>query len=211
MKEKAILLGHGAHAKVVLEIIEEMNQYEIIGCCSSDPNPPDQFCNIPFIGDFNKLTDYYNNGIHKVINGIGGWTDNNFRIEVFDQVKKIGFNVVKAIHPTAVIANNVQIGEGSMIGSAAVIMTEAKIGENAIISTSSLISHETTICNHVLISGAAKIGAQVVIEENSVIAFGATVLSRVSVGNRALVAAGAVVINNVLDDEKVFGLPARVK
>ena len=31
MKEKLILIGNGEHAKIVIDILEEMNIYEIIG------------------------------------------------------------------------------------------------------------------------------------------------------------------------------------
>jgi UDP-perosamine 4-acetyltransferase len=204
-----VVLGNGGHAKVVIEILEAMNRFEILGCCSSDPNPPKTVAGYPFLGDFAVLRELACDGVHEAAVGIGGWTDNVRREAVFLLAKEMGYRLVKAVHPSAVVAPNVHIGDGSIIGAAAIVMTEASIGDNVIVSSGAFVGHETVVGDHVLLSGAAKIGANATIMEHAVIAFGATVLSRVTVGRNALVAAGAVAVKDVPDNTRVFGIPAR--
>jgi sugar O-acyltransferase (sialic acid O-acetyltransferase NeuD family) len=207
-REALVVLGTGAHAKVVIEVLEAAGQYDILGVCSGDPAAPETVCGYENLGTFNILEKLRDQGVKFAAIGVGGWTDNSFREEVFNMAKAKGFELVRAIHPSAIIASNVVIGEGSMIGSGVTIMTEAIIGRNAIISSAALISHETIIADHVLISGAAKVGAQVHIDEGAVVAFSATVNSRVTVGSKALGASGAVAIKNVKPGTRVFGTPA---
>ncbi len=209
--EKIVVLGTRGHAKVVLEILEAEGRFEVAGVCSGDPAAPDSVCGHPFLGDFLVLPRLREQGVEHAAIGIGGWTDNAFRKEVFEKVKSIGFRLPRAVHPTAVIAADVTLGEGCMVGSGALIMTEATIGSNAIVSSGSLIGHETSIGDHALISGGARIGANVDVREGAVVAFGATVVSRLVVGENALVAAGAVVVEDVPAGSRVFGVPARVR
>ena len=116
-KRKLVVLGNGTHAKVVIEILEAMDCFEILGCSSSDPDPPLEVCGYPFLGDFEVLRELSQDGVRSAATGIGGWTDNTFRKEVFDRVTGMGYQFVCAVHPTAIVAPNVRIGEGTMIGS----------------------------------------------------------------------------------------------
>jgi UDP-perosamine 4-acetyltransferase len=209
--KSVVILGTGAHAKVVIEIIECMGGYDIIGVCSSDPNAPASLCGYEYLGDFNILDDLYQKGLRLAAMGVGGWTDNIFRVQVFNDAKRKGFDLLTAIHPKSMVAQNTIIGEGCIVDAGANLMTEAVIGRNCIVSVSSLISHESTLADHVLVSGAAKIGAQVTIETGAVIAFGSTVVSRLKIGENAVVAAGAAVLHDVKDNTTVFGIPAKTK
>ena len=211
MKEKIVVLGTGAHSKVVLDIVESADHFEIAGVVSGDPEAPDAVRGHPFLGGFEVLSDLCNQGVQHAAIGIGGWTDNTFREEVFRMAKTAGFLLPPLMHPSAIVAPDVPIGEGSMVGPGAIIETEATIGRNVIVSCASLVAHETRVDDHVLISGAAKIGSHVELRRGSVIAFGATVVSRLVVGEEALVAAGAVVVDHVPSGNWVYGVPARTR
>ncbi len=206
---KLVVLGSGGHAKVIIEILEAMDQFEIVGCSSGDPDPPSEVSGYSFLGAFDDLPGLMKKGVKLAAVGVGGWTDNTFRQEVFEMAKEMGFELVKPVHPTVVRPPNVVIGEGTMVGSGAVLMTEAAIGRNVIISSQCLIGHETVIEDHVLVSGAVKVGADVRIRQGALLAFASTVLSRTVVGEDALVAAGAVVVDDVPAHARVFGVPAK--
>ncbi|VEN73012.1 conserved hypothetical protein [Candidatus Desulfarcum epimagneticum] len=207
-KSKIIIIGAGAHAKYIIDILEEMNCFEIIGCCASDPSPSGEVCGYPFLGDFKTLSELFQTGVRLAAIGIGGWTDNHLREKIFNMAKDMGFKLVNPIHPRAIVASNARIGEGSSIGAGAVVNTEASIGKNVIIGADALIGHETEIHDHVLVSGSVKVGAQLVVKKRALLAFGATIVSRVNIGREALVGAGSVVIKDVADRTRVFGVAA---
>jgi sugar O-acyltransferase (sialic acid O-acetyltransferase NeuD family) len=209
-KEKVVLLGSGGHAKCVLDILEEMDSYEVIGVTTQDEAIKD-FCGYPVLGNNETLQDLYMDGIRYIALGVGGYTDNNLRKALYTKLKQIGFAVVSAIHPSAIISKTFSLGEGNIIFSGVIILPDVQVGNNVVIASGSNIGHEVIIEDHVLISTGVTIGANIKIQEGALISMGATIVSGVTVGRNAFIAAGAVVITDIEENAKVYGIPARPK
>ena len=82
---KAIVLGTGSQAKVVIEILHAMDALELIGCVSSDP---DALLGRPFLGDWDRLPEIAQSGAINAAVGVGGWTDNKLRREVLGSPRR---------------------------------------------------------------------------------------------------------------------------
>ena len=210
-KIEVIVLGSGGHAKVVIDILYQMVTYKIIGVTSVDLKQGSFFQGYEVLGDDNVLPLYKQNGIKHVVMGIGGYRDNNLRKTLFQKIKSLGFDFVNVIHPQSIISETSKFGEGVTIFPGAIINTEVKIGDNVIIATGASVDHETIIENHVLVSAGVTIGANSIIKESALLALGSKVISGITIGSNALIAAGAVVVNDIRDNQKVFGLPAKKK
>jgi sugar O-acyltransferase (sialic acid O-acetyltransferase NeuD family) len=207
MNNDIILVGDGGHAKIIVDILEASSNYNIIGVTSINKNN-NEFLGYPILGNDSILHEYFNKGINKVALGLGGYRNNNLRIKMYKLVKKIGFEVVSAVHPHAIISKSVKLGEGNAIFAGAIINPEVRIGNNVIIATGASIDHETVIKDHALISAGVTIGGYVEIEEGVICALGSNVISGIKIGKNALIAAGAVVVNDIMKNAKVFGIPA---
>jgi sugar O-acyltransferase (sialic acid O-acetyltransferase NeuD family) len=207
--EDIILLGSGGHAKVVVDILKKMNKYRIIGVTSVSMEAGSLFMGYPVIGDDSVLTTYKEKGITLVAMGLGGYRNNEARGKLYGFVKELGLNFVSVIHPSAVISDSSLLGEGVAIFPGVVLNTEVKVGNNVIIATGSTIDHETIIEDHVLISAGVTVGAYSHIKESALLALGSKIISGVTIGQNSLVAAGAVVVNNIPDNTRVFGIPAK--
>jgi len=210
-KKDVIVLGSGGHAKVVIDILHQMTDYEIIGVTSTNLKHGDLFQGHEVLGDDNVLPLYKKNGINYVVMGIGGYRDNNLRKTLFQQIRNLGFDFVNVIHPLAILSETSKLGKGVTIFPGAIINTEVKIGDNVIIATGASVDHETIIENHVLVSAGVTIGANSIIKEGALLALGSKVISGITIGSNSLIAAGAVVVNDIRDNQKVFGLPAKRK
>ena len=206
--EKLAIVGAGGHAKVVLDILKEMNNYEIVGVTTNEISDKKDFCGYPILGDESILSDLIVNGVTHVAIGVGGFRNNYSRQHVYAKVKAIGFQIVSAVHPSAVISKTVVLGEGNVIFLGVCINTDAHIGNNVIIATGSTIDHETTIEDHVLVSAGVTVGANVLIQEGALLALGSKVVSRVKVGRNVLIGAGAVVVKDCLEEGTYLGIPA---
>ena len=207
--KKIIVIGSGGHAKVVIDIIREMKDCEIVGITSNSIKVDSLFYGYTVLGEDNILNKYVNDKSILTAMGLGGYRDNNHREEVFNYVKSLGFNFINVIHPSAIISKTVKMGEGNVFFPGVVVNTDVELGNNIIVATGSTIDHETVVNDHVLISAGVTVGAYSVLEKGVLLALGSKVISGITVGSYSLVAAGAVVVNNIGQNQRVFGLPAK--
>ena len=207
--EAVVLIGSGGHALVVLDILEAMGLYEVIGVTTNDQEMKG-FYGYPVLGTDDDLPRLLKDGVRLAAIGIGGFKDNQLRKKIYGKLKTLGFQIVTAIHPSAVIARDVKIGEGSVVFAGVVLNPRVQIGCNVVVATCSTVDHETRVEDHVLISAGVTVGAYAIVEEEALLAIGCTVVSRKKVGKNALVAAGAVVVKNVVPNTAVIGVPARL-
>ena len=84
MKKKVIVIGDGGHAKVVIDIIHEMQKYDIIGVTSLNCNLK-EFCGYPILGDDSILLEYLKQGVNNIAMGIGGFKDNKLRTKLYNK------------------------------------------------------------------------------------------------------------------------------
>ncbi len=134
--------------------------------------------------------------------------EGTIREQLYDRLKKCGFLLPAIVDRTAVIAEDVSLGEGTFVGKAAVINAAARIGNMAIINTGSIIEHDCMIgaFSHVavgaVVCGGARIGKRCLIGAN------ATILQEKVVEDNVTVGAGAVVVRRAEADTTVLGVPA---
>ncbi len=207
--EKVIVIGSGGHAKVVIDILQEMGTFEIIGVTSNSIPAGQNFLSLKVLGDDNSILETVDKSKVKLAMGLGGYRDNTLRTKVFDKMKSQGFAFINAIHPHSFISKSCKLGEAVTIFPGVVLNTETSIGNNTIIATSASVDHETIIGDHVLISAGVTIGAYSKIGNQTLLALGSKVISGLEIGENTLIASGAVVVANTIPNSQMFGVPAK--
>lgn len=203
-------VGAGGHAKVVLDILRLMNEYRVVGLL--DPNcVGESVSGVPVLGGDELLPGLRAESVATAFIGVGGVGDNTLRIKLFEKVQAAGFSFINAIHPAAVLAPSVQLGQGVAIMAGAIVNPDTCIGDNVIINTGAIVEHDCEIALHAHISPGAVLCGGVRVGMGAYIGAGATVRQYVMVGERALVGAGAVVIKDVPPGAVVLGVPARIR
>lgn len=200
-----IVLGAGGHARVVVDTLHAMG-CDVIGALS--PGGDDRVGPVPVLGGDEKLALYPPAAVLVAI-GIGGVRAVGTRRLLYDFVKARGYTVVTLVHPSAVVASDVRLGEGAQLMAGVVVQPGAEIDEGAIVNTRASIDHDCHIGAHVHVAPGVTLSGGVDVGEGVHIGVGATVLQGVRIGAGSTVAAGAVVVRDVSPHSVVLGVPAK--
>jgi sugar O-acyltransferase (sialic acid O-acetyltransferase NeuD family) len=209
MTRPVLVLSAGGHAKVLIDTLL-VAATPIAGILDADPAlAAVKVLGIPVLGDDDLAKDFPPDRF-LLVNGIGSVGKVNRRQSLFEKFKAQGYCFAKVIHPSAVIAADVELGEGAQVMAGTVIQPGSRIGCNVIINSKTSIDHDCVIGNHVHVAPGVTLSGGVTIGKGTHISTGAVVIQGIAIGENALVAAGAVVVRDVKDGETVMGVPARV-
>ncbi|MTI19505.1 acetyltransferase [Fulvivirga sp. RKSG066] len=191
------LVGASGHGKVIFDILR-LNSQKVQGFYDKNEQ-------LESLLGHNVYPESQIKDEDQLIISIG---DNSIRKKLSEKFKNNSYG--KAIHPSAVLAKNIRIGEGSVVMAGAIINIDSLIGNHAIINTSSSVDHDCIIGDYSHIAPNTTLCGGVTVGEGTLIGAGAVVIPNVKIGAWALVGAGAVVVNDVPDGACVVGNPARV-
>lgn len=204
-KEKIFVFGAGGHAKVLIDVVERQGLFEIAFIVDDDATMKDAiFYNYRVIGG---RTELLSGSVAKGIVAIGC---NTTRCSIAAWLKKHGYELVTAVHPSAQLARGASVGAGSVIMAGAVINSDVTIGENVIINTRASIDHDCSIGNGAHIAPGAILCGSVTVADGTFICAGAIVLPNTAIGRHVIVGAGSTVVCDLPDKVTVVGTPARI-
>lgn len=204
-----IIIGAGDHAKVLLDILLEQN-VNVIGLTDKSISKGTCIYGVPVIGDDSEILKYKTDEI-ELVNGIGSVGNTLIRQKVFSSLKEKGYFFRSVIHEASIVSKRAKLGEGVQLLAGAIVNIEAEIDDNTIINTKSSIDHGCVIGKHCHIAPGCSFSGCVRIGDCTHIGTGTSIIQGINIGKNVLIGAGSVVINDVSDNEKAFGVPARVR
>lgn len=200
--EKILILGMGGHAKSMTDAIERESKYEIAGYVVNDCSNVSLIAKYPILGNDDKLTELFHQGISNATIGIGYLGNSSLRTILYQRLKEIGYNLPVVCDPSAIVASGVSIGEGTFIGKGAILNTDSSIGRMCIINTGAIVEHDCRVedFSHVsvgtVLCGEVSVGKEVFIGAN------ATVIQGRKVADGCIVGAGKVIRKNVTNGKE---------
>lgn len=200
-----IVLGGGGHALVVIDTLRAMGR-TVAGYLA--PQPGDPVAGAAWLGDDSHL-DGLDPAAVELALGLGAVRPSPLRRHLFEGLKMRGFRFATLVHPTAVVAPGVELGEGAQIMAGAVLQPGVTIGANAIVNTRAAIDHDCRVGDHAHIATGAALSGTVRVGEGAHVGTGAAIIQGITLGPGALVAAGAAVVRDVAAGSRVAGVPAR--
>lgn len=205
---QVVVYGAGGHVKVVLATLEAEGKYRVIGLL--DDNESKHSTTVygyQVLGGREQLARLRNEGISNAVVAIG---DNLKRADLAQLLREHGFQLVRVIHPTAILLRGSRIGEGTVILPNAYVGADAIIGDNTIVSVGVVVGHDCVVGSWVQLCPKASLGGQTRVGDYSFIGMGVSVLLQVTVGRKVVVGANAVVTADLPDRVTAAGVPARI-
>ncbi len=197
-----LVLGGGGHARVVIDALQLIGA-NIVGIIDPKLAPRSQIMTTIVLGGDDAVHNFAVNSVW-IVNGIGSTGDNSARRQCFLKFKELGYSFAGVVHPSACVARNTILGEGSQIMAGVTVQTGVKIGENSILNTRSSIDHDCVIGSHVhiapgvILSGGVRVGSDVHIGT------GAVVIQGVTLSDGAFIGAGSIVTKDVPSNSRVY-------
>lgn len=197
--DKIVIIGSGGHSKSCIDIILDQGHYEILGLV--DYMNDNKIMDFPIIGNDTDLKIIFNTCKNAAI-GIGQLDNGHKRIEMFNKLKNLGFNIPKIISNSATVSSYSKIGEGTFVMHGSIVGPDSNIGNNCIINSSAIIEHDVKIAKNTHISTGVIINGGVEIGENSFVGSGSILRNGIKIGNNCFIRMGSNVEKNIHDNEK---------
>lgn len=134
--------------------------------------------------------------------------DSHWRKHYSEIIEKKGGHFINIIHRTALISQNVSIGEGCIIGGYTSISTNITIGNHVMIQPFCNFGHDVSIGDYASIESYVFLGGYSSVGSLSTMHTKSSIIPHKSIGNECVVGIGSVVMRNFNDGVHVFGNPA---
>ncbi len=201
-----LIVGAGGHGKVVLDILRAAGKHRPVGYIDADPAlAGTSVGDLPVLGTINQLGKLKGKARGAIV-AIG---DNRTRVNYAQVLVEHGFELVNAVHPSAVVSATAQVGRNVVIAAHATVCTEAALADSVIVNTGAIIDHECRVDSGCHIAPRATLAGRVSVGSGAMVGLGACVIQCINIGADAIVGAGAVVIRDVPPRATVVGVPAR--
>ncbi len=200
-----LIIGAGGHGKVAADIAENMKCYDNI--IFADANKSiDKCMGYPVFYE-QELSD----AIYEQYDTFVAVGNSAAREKVTLRLLERGCFIPTLVHPKAVIARTVTLGEGTVVMAGAVINPDASIGKSCIINTGSSVDHDCKVGDYCHVSVGAHLAGTVSVGEHTWIGAGACINNNLSICPGCMIGSGAMVTKSIEDSGIYIGVPATLK
>lgn len=204
-----VIFGSGGHAKVIVDIIEKQEKFNIAGFIDGYQEKNTVIMGYRVIGDEFSLEEIIvSNEIYGGIIGIG---DNSIRAKVRDKIIKIipNFKFLNCIHPKSILGKDVTLGVGNVLMAGAIINSSTIINNHCILNTNSSIDHDCLMSDFTSIAPNATIGGNVKIGDYSAIGIGVNIFHNINIGYNCIIGGGSLVCHDTKENSIYYGSPSK--
>jgi len=210
VKPKIVIFGSGDMCKLLIEVVEKENKFEIIGLIDRFKENGQEVFGYKIIGDESNLAHLIKE--YSIYGGIVAVGDNNLRYRIVQSIIKNypNFKFVSSIHPMAAISRNVTIGEGTFIAAGVTVDVEASIGNHCFIAASSSFNHGCVMKDFSSLSAGVNVAGNSTLGFFSFLAVGSTVITHIDIGDNTVIGAGATVVKSIPSNTIAYGSPCKI-
>jgi sugar O-acyltransferase (sialic acid O-acetyltransferase NeuD family) len=187
---KKALIGYGGHAR---EVMAQMG--EELTCFVDDE----------YLNNYTKSLSEFDPNEYEVMVTLGNPKNR------FDMVQKLPKETkfFTWVHPTALIMDNVTIGEGSFIGAYSILTTNIIIGKHSILNRGNHIGHDCRVGDYISMMPGSIISGNVTIHDCVYMGNNSCIREKISIHSLSTIGMGSMVISNINDSGTYVGIPAK--
>jgi sugar O-acyltransferase (sialic acid O-acetyltransferase NeuD family) len=187
---KKVLIGNGGHAR------EVMAQMGI---------KLDRFVDNQYVNDETFPISELDPEKHEVMIAVA---DSKDRFDIAQRLPK-GIQFFTFVHPTSLIMDNVEIGEGSFIGAYSILTTNIKLGKHAILNRGNHIGHDCRIGDYFSAMPGAIVSGNVTIYSLVYMGSNSSIREKLSIHSLSTIGMNSAVVKNIEDGGVYVGVPSK--
>ncbi len=205
-----IVVGGGDQGRQVISAIEAGEGNRIVGVLDRAIPPGTVVAGYPVLGTEDDLrATAEQNGAGAFVVAIG---DNATRGALLEQLVAgcPQLSMCTIIHPTASVARDATVGDGSIVLAGAVVSNGCTVGRGVLLGTRSSIDHDCVVDDYASLAPGVTTGGTVHIGRATALGVGANVVHGITIGADTVVGAGALVLDDIPERVVAYGVPALV-
>ena len=206
MQKELILVGGGGHCRSVAEAARAQG-WHIKGVLDPAMKPGEESFGLICLGDDDSIPQFADEC--EFICTVGAIGVPELRNKIISKMEKTGVKFATVIAPTAYVATDAVIGEGTVVLNRVVINANVKIGRNVILNTGSIVEHDSTVGDSTHVSTGAIMNGNCHVGRDCFVASGSIMMHGTSIGDRVVVGVGSTVSKNLTEPGVYLGSPAR--
>jgi sugar O-acyltransferase (sialic acid O-acetyltransferase NeuD family) len=206
---RLVIVGAAGHGLVVAEVATRAGGFELVGFLDSGKPPGPGPGRLPILGPLEAVAELA--VVHRFTDCLVAVGHNAARRSCVERMAALapGLRFPAVVHPTAVVAAGVVLGDGTVVMARAVVNPGCVLGRHCIVNTGSCLDHESRLDDFASLAPGVVTGGNVSIGARSAVCLGAQIIHGIRIGSDAVVGAGALVLHDVPDACVVYGRPAR--
>lgn len=189
-KPRIILIGAGGHCRSCIDVIEQEGRFIIAGVVDRPDSGMVSAAGYPVLGEDSDLPGLRKQYAFALV-AVGQIKSASVRIQLFERLKSLGFELPVILSPRAYVSKYAQVGAGTIVMHDALINTGASVGENCIINSKALIEHDAAVGSHCHISTGAIVNGGVHVGSGTFFGSNAVSVHGVSIPEGSFISAGS--------------------
>jgi sugar O-acyltransferase (sialic acid O-acetyltransferase NeuD family) len=113
------------------------------------------------------------------------------------------------IHPTALLMDGIEIGEGSFVGAYSILTTNIKIGKHALLNRGNHVGHDCRIGDYFSAMPNSVIGGNVTIGDDVYMGSCSNIREKIEVCSRVTIGMNSAVVKNIKEPGIYAGVPSK--
>lgn len=205
--KKIAIVGAGGFGREVKMLIDQINKvekkFDIIGFYD-DKEFSAEINGLPYLGkvdDLNLITEETSVAI-----AVGKPVSKR---NILNRITNKLIDYPNLIHPSVIIGDFVDFGEGNIVCAGNIITVNVRIGNFVILNLGCTVGHDTIINDYCSFMPSVNISGVVVIDESVYVGTGAKIIDSLSIGKNTVVGASSCVVKSLPENCLAVGVPAK--
>jgi len=187
---KKALIGFGGHAR---EVMAQMGKDLVC------------FVDDEYVVEGTKSISEFDQKKYKVMIAIA---NPEIRKQILSKLPK-NTKFFSWIHPTSLVLNNVEIGEGSFIGAYSILTTNIKIGNHCILNRMNQIGHDCIIGDFFSAMPGSIVSGNVNIQDSVYLGNNSSIRENLTIHKDTIIGMNASVIKDITEPGVYAGVPSK--